>query len=73
LKELLQGVTNHLTTNNRAMAKTLHGGMTELSQPDRLLSVTSMNQLVHHSTFSVVPQDVCRLFHNVYSLLEQMN
>lgn len=75
LKELLQDVTNNLTSNNsnQAMSKTLHGAMTELSQPDRLLSVTSMNQLVHNDSFSVAPQDICRLFNKVYPLLEQMN
>lgn len=75
LKELLQGVTNHLTANkkNKEMVKLLHGAMTELKDEDRLLSVTSMNQLVHSETFSVGSSDICRLFHRVYPLLEQMN
>lgn len=75
LREMLQAVTNHLTSNNsnHTMARTLHGAMAELAQTNRLLSVTSMNQLVHSDSFSVAPQDVCRLFHNVYPLLEQMN
>ncbi len=75
LAELLQGITTHLTSNNtnQSMKKVLHGAMTELTQPNRLLSVTSMNQLVHNDSFSVAPPDICRLFSNVYPLLEAMN
>lgn len=73
LKELLTGATKHLTAGNQPMTKILHGAMTELSQPDRLLSVTSMNQLVHNDSFSVAPADVCRLFHKVCPLLEALN
>lgn len=75
LAELLKDVTNHLTTNktNKSFVKTLHGAYTELSKKDGILSVTSMNQLVHHETFSALPSDVCRLFGNIYPLLEAMN
>jgi hypothetical protein len=75
LVELLREITNHLTGNssNKAMVKVLHGAMTEIGRKDGILSVTSMNQLVHNPSFSVAPSDICTLFGNVYPLLESMN
>lgn len=75
LAELLRDITNNLTNNNSnmAMVKVLHGAMTEIAKTDGLLSITSMNQLVHNTTFSIVPQDICTLFGNIYPLLESMN
>lgn len=75
LVEVLRGITSHLTNNNAntAMVKILHGSMTELAKPDGILSVTSMNQLVHNPSFSVIPSDICIMFGNIYPLLEAMN
>lgn len=75
LSALLSTVTSHLTDSNtnKGMVKTLHGALTEISNPNRILSVTSMNQLVHNQTFSVQQGDICTLFSNIYPLLEAMN
>ena len=75
LVDVLRDITKHLTKNNqdRVMVKELHGAMTELGQPDRLLSVTSMNQLIHNPRFSVQVGDVCIAVGNVFPLLEAMN
>lgn len=75
LVDLLRSATNHLTGNNTntTMAKTLYGAMTEIAKSDGILSVTSMNQLVHNPSFSVLPGDICTLFGNIYPLLEAMN
>ena len=75
LAELLREIVKHLTNNgaDKAKVKMLHGPITELSKNAGLLSVTSMNQLVHHSSFSVSPPDICILFGNVFPLLEEMN
>lgn len=75
LLELLKEVTNHLTNNNanKPVVKILHGALTELAKPTGLLSVTSMNNLVHNPSFSISPSDICTLFGNVYPLLEYMN
>ncbi len=75
LADLLRDIVNHLTNNgaDKAKVKVLHGPMTELAKKDGLLSVTSMNQLVHHPSFSVSPPDICILFGNVFPLLEEMN
>ncbi|MFA5815802.1 MAG: hypothetical protein WC865_09315 [Bacteroidales bacterium] len=75
LVEVLRGITNHLTSNNSntVMVKILHGAMTELGKSDGILSVTSMNQLVHNPSFSIAPSDICIMFGNIYPLLEAMN
>jgi len=75
LADILRDIVKHLTNNeaDKAKVKVLHGPMTELAKKDGLLSVTSMNQLVHHPSFSVSPPDICILFGNVFPLLEEMN
>jgi hypothetical protein len=75
LVQILSAINTHLTVGNtnKAMTKILHGAMTEIGNPDRLLSVTSMNQLVHNPLFSFIPNDICTLFGNIYPLLEAMN
>lgn len=75
LVEVLRGITAHLTNNNSntQMVKVLHGAMTEIGKSEGLLSVTSMNNLVHNPLFSIAPSDICILFGNIYPLLEAMN
>ncbi len=75
LKELLRDITNHITKNtqDKSMLKELHGAITELAKSDGILSVTSMNQLIHNPTFSVSPSDISILFGNIFPLLEEMN
>jgi hypothetical protein len=75
LVDVLRDITKHLTQNgaDKQMKKALHGAMTELGKSEGILSVTSMNQLVHNPKFSIKESDICRLFHNIYPLLEAMN
>jgi hypothetical protein len=75
LVEVLKGITAHLTNNNAntQMVKVLHGALTELAKPEGILSVTSLNQLVHSPNFSIAPPDICIMFGNIYPLLEAMN
>ena len=75
LVNLLREITDYITKSgtDKAKIKELHGALTELAKKDGLLSVTSMNQLVHNPNFSVGPSDICLLFHNVFPLLEEMN
>ncbi len=75
LVNVLGEIVNHITNNNqdKQKLKVLHGSITELGKPSGLLSVTSMNQLVHNPKFSIQPSDICLLFGNVFSLLEEMN
>jgi hypothetical protein len=75
LADVLREIVKHLTKNNqdKEMVKALHGAMTELGKHDGLLSVTSLNQLVHNPKFLIAPADVAIRFGNVFPLLEEMN
>ena len=75
LINVLREVTSFITKNGADKEKTkeLHGALAELGKKDGLLSVTSMNQLVHNPKFSVIPSDICLLFHNIFPLLEEIN
>ena len=75
LVEQLREITSHLTKDksNKELLKVLHGALTEMEKPVGILSVTSLNQLVHSQTFSVIPKDICTSFGNIYPLLEAMN
>lgn len=75
LADVLRDVTNHLTNNNndKAAVRKLHGAISDLNTPEGILSVTSMNQLVHHPTFSLTGQHICTVFHNIFPLLQAMN
>ncbi len=75
LADVLRDITAHLTKGktDREMVKALHGAMTELGKKEGLLSVTSLNQLVHSPTFSVAPSDIATVFGNVFPLLQAMN
>ena len=75
LAELLREIVSHLTKNgkNKGMEKELHGALTEITKQEGILSVTSMNQLVHGTTFSIPASDICTIFGNIFPLLEAMN
>ena len=75
LAQLLGDITKHLTKNNadKEKVKLLHGAMAELGRSEGLLSVTSLNQLVHNPRFSVAPFDIAVLFGNIFPLLEEMS
>ncbi|WP_154234668.1 hypothetical protein [Burkholderia pseudomallei] len=75
LVEVLRDVTRHLTNNNQdqEVQRKLHGAITEIAKPEGILSVVSMNQLVHNPKFAHQPTDIAILFGNVFPLLEAMN
>ena len=75
LAEALRGICEYLTQNNsdKEMLKKLHGALTELAEPNSLLSVTSLNQLVHNPNFTVAPQAIATRFTNIFPLLELIN
>lgn len=75
LFEILKEVTAHLTLGKPKMdpiVKKLHGALHELGKAHGILSVTSMNQLVHNPRFSPNAGDICIVFHNVFPLLEEI-
>jgi len=75
LADLLTEIVAHLTNNGNDIQqqKMLHGASVEIGKPNGILSVTSMNQLIHNPSFSIQPNDICLLFGNIYPLLEAMN
>jgi hypothetical protein len=75
LADLLRAVAKHLTQSNtdREMGRRLHGAMTELNNRNGVLSVTSMNQLIHNRDFTVDEASICRKFSNVFPFLEEMS
>lgn len=75
LADSLRDIVSFMTVNStdKAKMKLLHGAITELGKPDGILSVTSMNQLVHNPHFSIQPNDICILFGNIFPLLEELN
>jgi hypothetical protein len=75
LLTLLRDITTHLTQNStdQAMLKKLHGALTQLAKQDGILSITSMNQLVHNPSFTIIDSEICSLFANVFPLMEEMN
>jgi hypothetical protein len=75
LSVLLREITEYMTKNNsdREKVKMLHGAITQLGKASSILSVTSMNQLVHSRYFSIQPNDISILFHNIFPLLAEMN
>jgi hypothetical protein len=75
LADVLREIVNHLTKNktDKEKLKILHGAITELGKNDGILSVTSLNQLIHNRSFSIAPPYICLVFGNVFPLLEEMN
>ena len=76
LASILSSIVKHMTQNgnDKYKMKQLHGAITELEKKKKgLLSVTSMNQLIHHPSFSIQTPDLCVLFGNVFPLLQEMN
>jgi hypothetical protein len=75
LVDVLRDIVTYLTKNStdKAKIKVLHGAMTEIGKSEGILSVTSMNQLVHNPRFSIVPGDIATVFNNILPLLEEMN
>ena len=75
LVELLRDVATHIIgmPEDVAKKKLLHGALTELGKKDGILSVTSINNLVHSPSFSIAPPDISLLFGNVFPMIEAMN
>lgn len=75
LKEVLKDIVSHMTNNSRDKNKVreLHGAIAELSKQDGILSVTSLNQLIHNPSFSISPPDISIMFGNIFPLLDEMN
>lgn len=77
LAKLLAEIKNHMIgsgpTKDKDLERRLHGASQELASRTGILSVTSLNALIHHQSFSVAPISIAVMFGNVFPLLEEMN
>jgi hypothetical protein len=74
LIEMLRCITHQIVESEGEAAKRrLHGALTELANPEGLLSVTSLNQLIHNPSFSCHSHDICTTFGRIFPLLAEMN
>ena len=75
LIDVLREIESFLTkgSTDKAKNKILHGAIADLAKPAGLLSVTSLNQLIHNPQFSITSHDISSLFHNIFPLLKEMN
>jgi hypothetical protein len=80
LKDALDDIYKHLVADpanpgkqDKVKVKFLHPAIAELARPESLLSVTSMNQLIHNPKFTMTETHISAVFGNVFSLLVEMN
>jgi hypothetical protein len=76
LVDILKESRKHLVANAEVPKVTeqlLHGAITELTKPEGLLSVTSLNNLVHNPNFSTSGENIASIFSNVFPLLKLLN
>jgi Txe/YoeB family toxin of Txe-Axe toxin-antitoxin module len=75
LASVLRDIAEYIKKSNpgKEMERQLHGAMTELGASDRLLSVDSMNQLVHNPSFTTDLNSICTVFHKILPFLQIMN
>lgn len=75
LSQVLTAVTNDLVKKNTDSnyVKKLIGAKTEITKKDGILSITTMNQLVHNPIYSITVPDICVFFNKIFPLLQEMN
>ncbi len=80
LKDVLDEIYKHLVADptdpakqDKVKVKRLHPAIAELARPESLLSVTSMNQLIHNPKFTMTETHIAAVFGNVFGLLLEMN
>jgi Ca2+-binding EF-hand superfamily protein len=73
LKDIINDACTYFEKKDAANIKKLQGAKTELNGSATILSVTSMNQIVHNPNFSLRSTDICKAFHNIFPLIELLN
>jgi len=73
---VLTNIVKHMTAGKKKtdpFYKSLHGAKVELNKPDGLLSITSMNELIHNPKFIIDDSHISTVFANIFPLLVEMN
>lgn len=75
LEELVKEIYNKLISIDKSedFKKSLYSAKAEITGETGILSITSMNQLVHNKNFMVTSQQVSIGFSNIFPLLQQLN
>jgi hypothetical protein len=72
LKQMLNNVCSDIISKDRSKKNVLQGAQTELNSTNKMLSVDSLNQLIHSPSFHITEADICTSFNNVYPLLKEI-
>jgi hypothetical protein len=75
LSRVLQSVIDHYTDHGKdeAAKRKIKGATAELNNPHGFLSVHSMNQLIHHPSFTVDGPHIATVFHNIFPFLQVLS
>jgi hypothetical protein len=75
LSKVLANVINHYTKQGQdeVAKRRIKGASAELGNPHGFLSVHSMNQLIHHQSFTVDGPHIATVFHNIFPFLQVLN
>lgn len=73
LKEIIKDAIVFFEKADGSNLKKLYPAKMTLSNDDSVMSVTSLNQLIHNPKFSLSSVDICIGFHNIFPLIELLN
>ncbi len=73
LSKIIEDAISFFVRKDSSNQKKLHPANVTLANDDSILSVTSLNQLIHNPRFSLSSADICSGFHNIFSLIELLN
>ena len=73
LRKIIDDAISFFVEKDVSNQKKLYGAKVTLGNDNSILSVTSLNQLIHNPKFSLSSGDICRGFHNIFPLIELLN
>lgn len=73
LSKVIEDAISFFVKKDVSNQKKLHPAKVTLGNDNSILSVTSLNQLIHNPKFSLSSVDICIGFHNIFPLIELLN
>ena len=73
LGKIIEDAISYFVKKDASNQKKLHPANVVLGNDNSILSVTSLNQLIHNPNFSISSVDICIGFHNIFPLIELLN